>query len=252
MGVAIVACIYALWMGANMKASPLFATKYWSVGLPGIEEKSGVADNVWQVKTFTSNGLGRTWFRWSLVALGLCALASWKKKYAVPLMVVASVVGPMMLSARSRLWHMIPAYPFMLLALFGVLAAVGRRLPRWAGVAIVVGFGLWITVPQMTKNWRAVVDIQAFVSDEAVLSKKAGEYKERLYIGENFLPAAIFYSDKQVERMYGGIDELFAATDANFLLIAKEEQIAMTTLGKEKYEILATDRDKMLVRFKKY
>lgn len=151
------------------------------------------------------------------------------------------ILFPMVFSDRARLWHMIPAYPFLLLALFAVV--------RKTGVIITLLFTLFIALPMISKNWYEIVDLPVFVSDEAILSKKASSFKERLYIGENFVPTAAFYSNKQIERMYGTIDELFVHADANFLLIADREKFKITNL---KYELIATDRDKLLVRFKKF
>ncbi|MBI5358252.1 glycosyltransferase family 39 protein [Candidatus Amesbacteria bacterium] len=232
--------IYLAWVSANVVASSTFFTKYLFVGLPGLGQKTSLWSNLMQIKVFVHHGIGN-WFRYSVFALAISTFLIRQKRFLIPTVATACILMPMLFSDRARLWHMIPAYPFLLLALFGVI--------RKAGVIITLLFTLFIATPMLQRNRYEIVDITTYVSDEAILSQKASLLKERLYIGENFVPTAAFYSNKQIERMYGTIDELFAHADANFLLIADREKFKNTNL---RYEFIARDRDKLLVRFKKF
>lgn len=238
--------IFAVWMFANVKVSPLFFSKYMTVGLPGFGNKTSIMDNILKLKAYVHYGVGN-WFRWTVGGMLGSVFFLKRKEFLVPLVLITSILGPMAFSNRAQIWHMIPAFPFLLLLLFGVL---GKVLGRFKFLMIV--FVMLVGVPQMERNWREIVDVQAYVSDEAILSRKASGYRERLYIGDRFAPAAVFYSGKQVEHMFGTVDELFKSSDANFLLIAKRYQMQATTVPMEKYEIIASDRDMQLVRFMKY
>ena len=232
--------IYIAWISANVVASSTFFTKYLFVGLPGVGQKTSLLANLLQIKVFVHHGIGN-WFRYSVFALVISTFLIRQKRFLIPVVATAFILTPMLFSDRARLWHMIPAYPFLLLALFAVV--------RKTGVIITLLFTLFISTPKLQRNWYEIVDKPTYVTDEAILSKKASAYKERLYIGENFVPAAAFYSNKQIERMYGTIDELYAHADANFLLIADKEKFSISSLN---YEFIAKDRDKLLVRFKKF
>lgn len=232
--------IYLTWVSANVVASSTFFSKYLFVGLPGIGQKTSILSNLLQIKVFVHHGIG-DWFRYSVVALAISTFFIRQKKFLVPVVATFCILAPMLFSDRARLWHMIPVYPFLILALFGVV--------RKTGILITLLFTLFIAIPTIQRNWYEIVDIPTYISDEAILSKKASQFKERLYIGENFVPVASFYSNKQIERMYGSIDELFAHADANFLLIADKEKFVNNS---HPYEYIASDRDKLLVKFKKF
>jgi 4-amino-4-deoxy-L-arabinose transferase-like glycosyltransferase len=252
LAVMIIVGTYGFWMYTNIKASPTFWTKYSMVAVPGAGERQNYWNNLLQIKTFVHHGIG-DWFRPSVVALVVCGiLGLFRKKYLVIAVMVASILGPMLVSERARLWHMIPAYPFLLVGLFSVLKLLTSWIPKRIGLVLVAVWALMTATALIKKNWYEFIDVNANVSDEQILSQKAGNLKGRLYIGENFLPAAVFYSNKQVERMYGSVDELYQAADSNYLLIAKESQLNEIKSDTTKFEVLAEDRDKKLVRLIKF
>src|SRR3989344_4924691 len=85
------------------------------------------------------------------------------------------------------------------------------------------------------------------LSDEAILSKEAGKYSEKFYIDADFVPTAVYYSGKVVHQI--GTDELIAlfAGDTKFVMITYQYRLDGINAPKDSYQILKTDRDKILV-----
>ena len=95
---------------------------------------------------------------------------------------------------------------------------------------------------------ESIYKYPAYISDEEILSKEAEKYPDPLYIDSDFVPAAVFYSGKNVQQTFvGGIKDIFK-TQNNFLLIATQNRISDEGVKSSQYQILKTDRDKLLVR----
>lgn len=250
-GMAIALGIYAVWIAINMQTSPVFVRNYLGIGLPGLGRSTNIVDNLLQMKVYLHHGIGNS-FRYSVAGLIACTLLARKKTFAVPVVFVALLLLPMMFSDRARIWHMIPAYPFMVLGLFGALNEIAKRLPRMGQVIVMTGLAMWATYPDGVRNWNEIVTPTPYVSDEAILARKTGEYPGRFFIYDNFIPAAAFYSNKHVEVMHETVDELYANVDSNVLLIAKKSQIENSKLTPADVVFIAEDRDKVLVRLVKF
>lgn len=96
--------------------------------------------------------------------------------------------------------------------------------------------------------WYQFINIPAFVTDEAILAGEAGKYKEPFMIDEDFVPAAIFYSGKHVDKVWeGGIGSLFAENKP-FLLITRKWRLDQAKIPVSEYRIIKADRDKLLVK----
>ena len=94
--------------------------------------------------------------------------------------------------------------------------------------------------------WYNFIDVPAYVSDEAILSRKAASYSEKLYIDGEFIPAAAYYANKIVTKPYKNDLELLFKQKEPFLLITNLWRLR--DIPETKYETLGKDRDKVLIR----
>lgn len=236
------------WVVLNFFAKPDFIQRYFKIGLPGVKTDNNPLENIDYVSNYLHYGIGK--FFWPGVIGAIGGFVTLQKRFVVLFIMIITLLVPFVFSEKSHIWHMIPIYPFMFLLLFGFGEWIGKKILRFRLIVNVgmVAFTLLIFVPQARANWYNFIDTPAYISDEAILSKKAGEYEEPLFIDGDFVPVATFYSSKIVKNARGNLQEFFDAND-NFLLITKEERLISEV--KDDYEVIARDRDKVLIVVKK-
>jgi len=87
------------------------------------------------------------------------------------------------------------------------------------------------------------------ISDINILSTKSKEYNLPLYLDDDAVPEAIFYSGKdRVERIMGrdGIRMTFNS-QKEFLLITRDWRLTEEKINAKEYTLIAKDRDKILI-----
>lgn len=232
--------------------------KYFQIGTAGVGEKTDYLKNFKQIKEYLHFGVGK-WF-WP-GALGILAGPFTLNKYSIALSVFClSFFLPFITSERGQIWHLIPLFPFMVLSFFGFLYTASNivinkffnkkkvLLVNLVAVGL-IGYSIYFSWMQIKRSWYEFIDIPKFISDEAILSKKAGEFPQDFYIdGADFTPVAVFYSHKKrVEKIWEeGLKPLFDS-DKKFVMITQQYRLDKFNIGKDQYEIIATDRDKILI-----
>ncbi len=247
LGVILVLFPLGLWVQANMAASEIFLTRYFSIGLPGVGQRFEFLPNLAQVKTFFYNGFGK-WFWYGMLGM-VGSLVRFKRAYFVPVVAAVSIMLPFLFSSRGQIWHMIPAYPFVHLALFGFLIWIASFVPfKFVRLGLVLGFAGMIGIGLMVRNWTEFVDTQRYISDEQILAQKAAGYPGILYLDDDSVPAVVFYSNKKVIKVLPSLADLVKQEPKPFLLITRDWRLLGSGLSPRQYEILAKDRDKLLIR----
>ena len=235
------------WVLSNRGVKPDFLDRYFMIGLPGVKAEPNYLANIKLVKEYIHNGIGK-WFWPGLIGV-LGGIFTFQKRFLILSIISLSLALPFIFSERGHIWHMIPIYPFLLLSLFGLGYVILRKFLRIKILInlVLLGFCLFFFIPLARANWYNFVDIPAYISDEEILSTEARKYMEPLFIDDDFIPAAVFYSDKDVKKVDVTLQEFFEKND-KFLLITKEERILNSGVNGDKYEILKKDRDKVLIR----
>lgn len=245
------------WFISQRFFSPYGATKYFLIGAPGVGKETDYLMNLKLVKEYLHFGVGK-WF-WPGVLGVLGGLFSFNRGLLSISVFCFSFFTPFTLSEKGQIWHLIPLYPFMILGFFGLWEYIGRLIiekifKRYKKVleiflaALLMGFSFYFSWIQIKRSWYEFIDIPGYISDEAILSKKAGEFPYDFYIdGSDFTPTAVFYSHKDVNKIWeGGLGPLFES-GKKFVLITHQWRIDKFNIPKESYEIIAADRDKILV-----
>lgn len=226
------------------------------VGAPKVGQAS-LLENINLVKTYLHLGIG-AWFKPAVFALPF-ALFLRKKSILYLLFALFFFLFPFTLSPKTQIWHLIPTHPLLILISIGTVFYVlktclpaSRSLFRnHQSLAAILTLTLTVTIslPQIKRNWREFVDIPRFVTDEAILSRKAAEYSYPLVIDENFVPAAVFYSNKTVSWLNAPRLQDLALPNQVTLIITHLWRLDRDQVSPNSYQILATDRDRVLLLF---
>lgn len=225
-----------------------FVQRYFMIGLPGINSNSPLISNILLTKTYLHNGIG-IWFRPAIASLVLGS-AMFPKAFLWLFVFLATFLFPFAFSSKGHIWHLIPVHPFLLITLFGFIYLLVRKLANSVALATAIVFtlALYLGIPQMQKNWNEFIDIPAFVSDEAILSREAKKYSQPFIIDESFSPAAAFYSDKSVYYTNApSLQEIFTRYP-QFVLITHNWRLIRDSINSKDYSIIKKDRDRVLIR----
>jgi len=262
--------IFGGWFLYQMSKDTVFFRHYFKIGLPGVESATSYLDNLALMKEYLHNGVGK-WF-WPGVISIFVGVFTFQKRFIILFIFFISFFLPFLTSSKGHIWQLIPLHPFMILAFFGFLWVAGDRLSRIVEVlnekfvkkkdfknftmalrkplldfSIFLIF-LFFYYPQVKRNWYEFIDIPAFVSDEAILSREASKFKEQFYVDEDFGPSAIFYSEKNVQQIRNEeLQELFGSNE-HFILITHQWRLDGAVIPNKEYEIIKKDRDKILIR----
>ena len=122
-----------------------------------------------------------------------------------------------------------------------------KWIPAFAGMTVLI-ISIYYSSIQIKQAWYQFVDIPAFISDEQILSEESAKYPYPLILDDDFLPAAVFYSRKNRVNIISRDEFLpYFKNEETFLMITKQERLDGSKISKDKYQVLKTDRDKILV-----
>ncbi|MDO8504142.1 MAG: glycosyltransferase family 39 protein [bacterium] len=245
------------WFITQMTRDPYFTKRILEVGLPGIPTDASFSqvslnayrENFNVVKGYLHEGVGK-WFWPGILSLILGLFLKERRFYILASFSIVFFV-PFIFSSRVGIWHLIPLYPILILTSLGLLSLFLRKILK-SKILVVLGVlavSFYFSILQIRRAWYQFIDIPAYVSDEAILSREAGKYEEDLFIeGSDFRPTAVFYSGKNVPQRLsdGKLISLFES-EKPFLLITYENNLDQLGISAKRYQILKKDRDKILV-----
>jgi 4-amino-4-deoxy-L-arabinose transferase-like glycosyltransferase len=235
------------WFISQISSFPGFLNKYLSIGYPKLEKQTSLWQNILLTKTYLHESTG-TWFRPAVITLPL-SLFFLNRRLVSLLVFMALFLLPFAFSSRGQIWHLIPVIPFLILIGLHVIHRIISAVVRTPALsaALTLTLTLLVSAPQISKNWREFIDIPAYVSDEAILSASASGRPEPLYIDDRFLPAAVYYSGKIVnDRPTPDFSDYFNKPEP-ILLITRVWRLEQAGLNPDRYQLLAADRDKILL-----
>ena len=259
------------WFLYRVSKDPGFLQHYFKIGLPGVEVKTSFSDNLKLIKEYLHGGIGK-WF-WPGILAIILGTFTFQKRFLILTIFFFSFFTPFIFSEKGHIWQLVPLHPFLILAFFGftwiLLERVGkiilsffkktgksyRNLYKLLNIITIPSiFVALLTVSfyysylQGRRNWYEFIDIPRFISDEAILSKEAGKYDEKFYIDGDFVPVAIFYSEKNVQQIQNEeLKGIFEGEEA-FVLITYQWRLDRLGIKSNEYEIIKSDRDKILVK----
>lgn len=252
---ALTALFYGLWIVIQYIKDPNLV--YWHF-FNGIR-RGDVGGNLWEnaklFQTYLHNGVGK-WFWPGIIGILLGFFLKNKNLTALSLFFMTYSL-PFFFSPQVHIWHLIPLYPFMILAFFGVVSTASDKLINLLNLQkinflvpiLLILFAGFIGFTQLRAAWYQFIDIPAFVTDEAILSRESKNYPDQvLYIDGDFNPAAAFYSDKSVVKLKQTDLRPLIEEGKPFLIITNTWRLTGEGIPNDMYKILKTDRDKVLIK----
>lgn len=238
-----------LWFVSQITLDMNFIRRYFYVGLPGIGIRNSYLANFQLFKTYLHGGIGK-WF-WPGIISIFAGLFTGKRSFYILSVFCLFFSLPFLFSPKTQIWHLIPLYPFVILVFFGFVYFIVEKFVKNKYIAptLIIIVSLYFTFILAKGDWYQFVNIPAYISDEEVLSKEAGKYADPLVVDGDFVPAAIFYSGKDVVRQtfVGELNDLFR-NNQRMLLIVQRSRLNDEKIPKSSYQILKSDRDKILIR----
>lgn len=208
-------------------------------------------------------GVRKWYYLWiaSLVYLVL-RLKFLKKEVFLLILWNLFLIYPFLTSEKTELWHLIPIYaPLALIIsyafydlsqwvfhLFQNLDMTRKKYHRFINMKIVhLGYAIcfiYIACVQVKIFYTEVFPTTRFTPDDVDISRRAGEYNKQIYLDDDYLPLAVFYSGKFIKQMAYEPDErktlvkLFQSDTKNFVVITRNW--ALENLKKEniQYRVL--------------
>ncbi len=237
------------WFLTQIIHQPGFINRYLSIGLPGVSVSTNHLENFKTAKEFLHEGVGK-WYWPGVIALFMGPFLRQKRFLILSAFSLTFFIA-FFFSSDIGIWHLIPLHPILILAFFGFFYTILHKFLKQkiiiTGVLLLIC--IYFSFIQIRRSWYEFIDIPAYISDGAILSKAASNYPQKLYIeGEDFRPEAVFYSQKPVpQRVYvGSLPEMFSSPE-NFLMITYQRELDAQKVPQNSYKILKTDRDKILV-----
>ena len=212
----------------------------------------------------------REWFYPSIVAFfgSIAFVRSQKELIPVYALVVFLMTG-FLTNQKTEIWHLIPLYPFLglLIAffLYKLVFIFGRFLSRFPVFNKILNkntMPLIIIFPLLFLSLKQIYefknDINIFdhsITGLAYTAKAAKNENGKLYLdNENFLPSAVFYSNKKVfyvrteaspkNTLEGLIDE----GEKPLLILTENYRLQIDGVEKDRYEVLSEHLGHVLIR----
>lgn len=242
------------WFISQIIQYPNFLQNYIGVGLRGANLESTHLANLKLTKDYLYHGIGR-WFWPGILSLALSIFFRQKRFYILIIFFISFIL-PIIFSPKIQIWHLIPLSPILILVYFGfTFTLLEKYLPKWKYhlYGIILIFSAFIYLNQIKMIWYQFIDTPAFVSDEAILSKEAAKYSQKLIVDGEYRPAALFYSEKgSIQQAPKKDDEFIDLLKSNdeFLLITNQWRLEKLNIPTSNYQVLKEDRDKILILHK--
>ncbi|EKD89960.1 MAG: undecaprenyl phosphate-lipid A 4-amino-4-deoxy-L-arabinose transferase [uncultured bacterium] len=242
------------WFLSQIIQYPQFIQNYLGVGLRGANFDSSYLANLSLAKEYLHSGIGR-WFWPGVLSLVLSIFLK-QKRFFILILFFLSFLIPIIFSPKIQIWHLIPIFPILILIYFGFsFSFLEKYLPKWKYhiYGIILIFSVFIYFNQIKMIWYQFINIPAFISDEAILSKEAAKYPQNFYVDGEYIPAALFYSKKDIVFKAPKRPEDFISllkSKDNFIMITNKWRLDNKQILPQDYKILKEDRDKVLILHK--
>lgn len=243
--ISLLALFFIGWIVLQVNYQSNFIQRYLTIGYPGGGATSDYLANLLLLKEYLHNSIGK-WF-WPGVISMVLGIFTFQKRFLILSIFFFSFITPFLFSNRGHIWHLIPLSPFLIIGFFGFLYFLlnlilsnkhfqkiikkivnidlaSNILKNAIIFSLILLIGGYFIVLQIRQIWYQFIDIPRYISDEAILSKEASNYPQRLYIDEDFTPVAVFYSGKKVTK-YSGEDLDTLLREKELLLITHKWRI---------------------------
>lgn len=245
--------LVSIWFVIQFVNQPDFLTKAFRIGLPEVTVNTSFRDNLSLIKGYLHSGVGK-WFWPGIVSMFISIFLFLKykqKRFLILPIFFITFFLPFLFSTKGHIWHLIPLHPIVILSFFGTsFLILEKKFSNKLLIAfLILMISFYFSFIQIKRSLYEFIDVQRYISDEAILSKEAGKFSEDFFISDEFLPTAVFYSGKKVYKLKKDeqLSDLFNSND-KFILITYQWYLDKVGIPKSKYKVIKKDRDKILVQ----
>ncbi len=203
-------------------------------------------------------GIGK-WYK--LGAVSLVGLLFFLKKARQLLPVYALLIfllAGFLTNSKTEIWHLIPIYPFWGLvisafAYFSVHYFMPKKKTLVPVLTLIPIFAL--SVYQIYQFRDGIKLFDRGLGGLATVASAAQKLEGKLYLdGHDFLPSAVFYSQKRVQHIRGLgppqnlLSGFISAATPSSLLLTQKWRLDLDKISQSSYETLAQKEDWMLIK----
>lgn len=260
-GIAIFIAIFLPWYYIHLKKySDFWQHHFVTIGTRDKSLSSFLHISAAQPLFFLHMGIRKWYYFW--LAAGAYLLISFnflKKNIFIILLWNGIILYPFLTSTETQLWHLIPVYVPVayviaagtyqfLLFLNGVITSKTnlKRTQNKLAFLYVLGFTI-VALVQFKIFYAEVFPANKYTPDDVAISKKAATYNKPIFLDDDYLPIAVFYSGQHVTPLYSVPDDrktmvnFFKSDEQNFVMITRNW--AVEQLNKEKIPHVVLDKN---------
>lgn len=254
------------WYGYHLKKySSFFYHHFFEIGT----RKKSLADffNLkFQLPLFYLHMGIRKWYYVWLISLiyFFISLKIFKKEIFFLFFWNFIVLYPFLTTDLTHIWHLLPVYlPLSIIAASGFYH-LGKLIYDFFQSKILINIGLskryffknnfynffylfcfiFLAVVQIKNFYKEIIPQNKYIPDDVEISKRLTKYKEKIFLDDDFLPVAVFYSNKEIYPLYLMPDEkktmvkLFKSDEKDFVIVTRNWAVKNLDTENIKYKFL--------------
>jgi len=262
----------APWFLANM--SEMGFSFLYSIYQVGARSENRFLPNILDLKSsltiqYLHFGISE-WFYPSVIAVigSVAFIRSHKQLIPIYGLILFLMVG-FLTNKKTEIWHLIPLYPFLAILvaffLYEIVFIFGKSLSHFLNFKKITNRNVLSLLVIFPLFFLAIKQIVEFVDDInlsdkhvtglAYTAKTAQGRGEKLYLdNDNFLPSAVFYSNKRVFHTKvesSPTNTLIGLVDFGekpVLILTEKYRLQIDNIREDKYEVLSEHMGHVLIR----
>jgi hypothetical protein len=196
----------------------------------------------------------RKWYKLWILAGGtlLITLKFLKPKTFIVLAWNAIILYPFLTTDETHIWHLIPVYiPLALITSYGLwsLGEIGLSFfkktinEKIIQALYLIGIVLIASI-QIKTFYHEVIPQSKYTPDDVDISMKVSKYDKMIFLDDDYLPLAVYYSDREMKQMAYEPEEhktlvnLFSSDEQDFVAITRSWAAGNLDAENLKYQIL--------------
>lgn len=211
----------------------------------------------------------RKWYYLWILGLGFLTVSFKfiKKNVFFLLLWNAVILYPFLTTDKTHIWHLIPVYlPMSLITAAGIyyLGELGVKIlkkikpvkkllkPYLVSLFYLISFMVMAYI-QIKIFYKEVIPASRYIPDDVDISKRAGKYNKPVYLDDDFLPIAVFYTGKNPIPLISLPDEkktmvkFFQSDEKDFIMITRNWAVNNLDVENVPYEILENNNSFSIV-----
>src|SRR3989344_1642855 len=270
LGIVLFIIITLPWYQLHIHKYPDFINYHFvNIGLKNQSIDSQVNLHLQQPLFYLHMGI-RKWYKIWQLALAILAVyvvflikkviqgrSLKKNKKIVPYFFILfwniTILFPFIINSKTEIWHLIPVYApisIIIAVVFfdleqllktKVMKVLKINIPTSAITLTCLIFFLMLTIIQIKNFWVEIIPSTQYINDQVDISKKLAKYEKTIYVDHDYLPVAVFYSNRKIDTLVFESDDITTFTN----LFAREPASSAVT---QNWVIDDLKKKKMIVK----